>query len=228
MKDCISPFVFEFLEELKFNNNRDWFIANKSRWDAVRADFLDFVDGIIPEIYGMDKTVGMQSAKDCMYRIYRDIRFSPDKTPYKTHLAAYIASGGVKQHGRPGYYIHIQDGCSSIGGGIFMPSPELLYEIRSEIFYNTNAFKAIIGNPNFRKFYPELWNIESLKKAPKGFPADFPDIDLLKYKHYVSSAGFSNETATSAGFHDFIMERIKATYPLNKFIIDVMYGLQNK
>lgn len=229
MKDHISPFVYEYLNDLSANNNREWFMANKERYEAARADFLEFVEALIPEIYKIDPSIGMQKAQNCMYHIYRDLRFSPDKTPYKTHFAVYIATGGVKQHGRPGYYLHIQNGESAFGGGIFMPSPELLDAIRKEIYYNIDTFKGIIGSKEYKKYFPSiLWKIEMLKKAPKGFDPAFPDIDLLKYKHYVSEASIANDTATSDGFLKNLVAHVRATYPLNKFIQDVMFDLSEK
>lgn len=229
MKDHIQPFVYEYLNDLSQNNNREWFMANKDRYEAARADFLEFVEALIPEIYKIDPSIGMQKAQNCMYRIYRDLRFSPDKTPYKTHFAVYIATGGVKQHGRPGYYLHIQNGESAFGGGIFMPSPELLDAIRKEIYYNIDTFKSIIGSKEYKKYFPSiLWKIEMLKKAPKGFDPAFPDIDLLKYKHYVSEASIANDTATSEGFLRHVAELARITHPLNQFIQDVMFDLSQQ
>ena len=229
MKDHIQPFVYDFLNDLSLNNNRDWFMANKGRYEAARTDFLEFVEALLAEIYKIDPSIGVQKAQNCMYRIYRDLRFSPDKTPYKTHFAVYIATGGVKRHGLPGYYLHIQNGESSFGGGIYLPAPELLDAIRKEIYYNIDTFKGIIGDKNYLKHFPSiLWNIEKLKKAPQGFDPNFPDIDLLKHKHYVSVADFGNETATSDGFLQYIVKLVKATYPLNKFIQDVMFDMSIK
>ncbi len=222
MKNKISPFVYEFLDELSQHNNREWFMDNKKRWEVVKSDFLEFINFIIPELYQMDKTIGMQTSEKCMYRIYRDTRFSPDKTPYKTHIAVYIASGGVKQHGRPGYYLHIQNGQSGIGGGIYMPEPIVLDAIRKEIYYNIDTFKSILNAPEFKRYFPGLMQIDMLKRAPKGFPNDFADIDLLKYKHYATSHDFSNEIALSDHFHEYVMNVFHATYPLNKFILNAM------
>lgn len=222
MKDKISPFVFEFLNDLSHNNNREWFMDNKKRWQSVKEDFLEFVEDLMPELYNMDKTIGIQSAEKCMYRIYRDMRFSNDKTPYKTHVAVYIATGGIKRHGRPGYYFHIENGGSMAGGGIFMPEPNTLTAIRKEIFYNIDTFRNIIEADDFKKYFNELWQLDMLKQPPKGFPKDFEGIDLLKYRHYVSSCEFSDITATTDGFKKYVMDIFRTTYPLNKFIIDSM------
>ena len=222
MKDKISPFVFEFLNDLSHNNNREWFMDNKKRWQSVKEDFLEFVEDLMPELYDMDKTIGIQSAEKCMYRIYRDMRFSNDKTPYKTHIAVYIATGGIKRHGRPGYYFHIENGGSMAGGGIFMPEPNTLTAIRKEILYNIDAFREIIEADDFKKYFNELWQLDMLKQPPKGFPKDFEGIDLLKYRHYVSSCEFSDITATTDGFKKYVMDIFRTTYPLNKFIIDSM------
>ena len=150
------------------------------------------------------------------------MRFSNDKTPYKTHVAVYIATGGIKRHGRPGYYFHIENGGSMAGGGIFMPEPNTLTAIRKEIFYNIDTFRNIIEADDFKKYFNELWQLDMLKQPPKGFPKDFEGIDLLKYRHYVSSCEFSDITATTDGFKKYVMDIFRATYPLNKFIIDSM------
>lgn len=222
MKDKISPFVFEFLNDLSYNNNREWFMDNKKRWQSVKEDFLEFVDGIIPDLYKIDPSIGMQTADKCMYRIYRDLRFSTDKTPYKTHLAVYIATGGVKRHGKPGYYLHIQNNNSSLGGGIYMPQPNVLELIRKEIFYNVDVFEEIMKSKEYSAYFDGLWQIDMLKQAPKGFPKDFEAIDYLKYKHYASMHNFSDEVATDDNFRNYVLEGFKATYRLNKFIIDAM------
>lgn len=222
MKNKISAFVFEYLDELSKNNNREWFHDNKKRWEAAKEDFLEFLEGLMPELYAMDKTIGLQQPEKCMYRIYRDIRFSPDKTPYKTHIAAYIATGGVKRHGRPGYYLHIENGESMAGGGIFMPEPHTLTAIRKEIYYNLDSFESIVNNGEFQSYFPELWKIDMLKLPPKGFSKDFAGVEWLKYKHYVTSCNFSNTEALSDDFHNTVMKTFRATYPLNKFIIDAM------
>ena len=110
-----------------------------------------------------------------------------------------------------------------------MPSPELLDAIRKEIYYNIDTFKGIIGSKEYKKYFPSiLWKIEMLKKAPKGFDPAFPDIDLLKYKHYVSEASIANDTATSDGFLKNLVAHVRATYPLNKFIQDVMFDLSQQ
>ena len=225
----MHPDTLPFFIELERNNNREWFQANKARWDAIREEFTALTAQVIDALSPLDPTIGHPDPKRCVYRIYRDLRFSPDKTPYKTHFAVYIASGGVKQHGRPGYYLHIQNGESSFGGGIYLPAPELLDAIRKEIYYNIDSFKGIIGSKEYVKNFPSiLWNIEKLKKAPQGFDPNFPDIDLLKHKHYVSVSDFGNETATADGFLQYIVKLVKATYPLNKFIQDVMFDLSMK
>lgn len=222
MKNKISPFVLDFLHDLSENNNREWFNDNKSRWQTAKADFLEFVENLMPGLYRMDNSIGIQSAEKCMYRIHRDIRFSPDKTPYKVHLAAYIATGGVKRHGRPGYYIHIENNNSGCGGGIFMPETDTLTAIRKEIYYNIDIFKSIIDSNDFKKYYPQLWQIDMLKQAPKGFPKDFKGVEWLKYKHYVTMCDFTNTDVLSNDFGSRVMDAFRATYPLNKFIIDAM------
>ena len=131
-----------------------------------------------------DEEVKNLKAKDCVYRIYRDIRFSPDKRPYKDHFAAYICGWRGRNSGRCGYYIHLQPGCCMLGGGCYCPEPALLKRIRQDIYENIEEFTSIIREPEFIAEFPELDTDDKLKKVPAPFPADFPEADLLKHKHY--------------------------------------------
>ena len=220
--NTISKDTFSFLSDLNENNNREWFLENKPRWESVKAGFLSFVDVLMPEIYKIDPSVGVQTAAKCMYRLHRDTRFSKDKTPYKTHIAVFIASGGVKQHGKPGYYLHLGIDECVLGGGVFMPTPENLDKIRKEIYYNIDQFKSILNDKSFRKYYNGLWDIEKLKMAPKNFPKDFPDIDLLKYKHYSINHDFEAGKAFEDGFGEYVLEGIRNVAVFNQFMNEAL------
>lgn len=215
----INRETFTFLNELKVNNNREWFNDNKKRFQKIRDDFEKFVDELIPKIAKFDSTIGAPKASSCIYRIYRDTRFSPDKTPYKTHIAAFFATGGNKQLGKTGYYLHLEPGECILGGGIYMPSSEDLKLIRSEIYYNIDEFKKIINDKNFVKYYTNIYDDgQKLKTAPKGFPKDFADIDLLKFKSYTSLHIFNEKMAFDDNFADYIIKVFETTTPLNNFV----------
>ena len=132
--------IFRFLTDLRDNNNREWFQANKERYLKAKEVFESFIDNLIPEIRKFDSSIDLITSGDCMFRIYKDIRFSKDKTPYKTNIVAYIARGG-KSSPYAGYYVHAEPGQSMLAGGIYMPQPEALKRLREEIYYNVDEFK---------------------------------------------------------------------------------------
>ncbi|MBO4752749.1 MAG: DUF2461 domain-containing protein [Bacteroidales bacterium] len=226
----LNPDTLPFFDELLVNNNREWFNANKERWLAIRSDFEVFTQALIDEMVKLDPSLGNLTAKKCMYRIYRDVRFSMDKRPYKTHIACFLPTGGKKNMGVPGYYLQLGQedyglhGNCSLGGGIFMPSPEALYAIRQEIFYNIDEFKAIMAEKNYKRFFgSEFFTVKKLSRVPKGFPADWPDADLLKYKDYCTSYAMPSKYITSDELLDRVLEVFRASVPLNKFIQRAMY-----
>lgn len=177
--------IFRFLKELSVNNNREWFQQNKHTCEEVRSEFEKLVASVISTISLFDESIRTVEVKDTTYRIYRDTRFSPDKTPYKTHLGAYINAKGKKsQH--CGYYIHIEPGNCLLAGGSICPPPKLLKEIRQAIYDNIDEYRSIIEDPAFKKYFPVIGE-RFLKTPPKGFPKDFEYIDYLKCKEYTCS-----------------------------------------
>lgn len=205
-----------FLGELKKNNNREWFQANKKWYEQCRADFELFITLLISEIGKFDRSIGSLKASDCLFRIYRDIRFSPDKTPYKTNFGAYIARGGRKSE-FAGYYFHIEPGNYMLAGGIYMPSKEILKAIREEIFHNPEDILAIIHNKEFRKFFPAITG-EQLKTAPQGYPKDWEYIDLLKFKDYNLVRPFMVSDMKKKNFLEFVTETYQMMYPFNEYL----------
>jgi uncharacterized protein (TIGR02453 family) len=145
------------------------------------------------------------------------VRFSKDKSPYKTNYGAFIANGGRKSK-YAGYYIHLEDGKSMIGGGIYMPATEVVKKVRNEIYYNVDEFKALLSDSNFLKYFSGLEDFDKLKRPPKDFPADFEHIDLLKYKSYAVMHSLTNEIVTRVNFIEYILEVLNAMKPLNDFI----------
>src|SRR5512147_2634069 len=179
----ISKDLFRFLQQLKKNNDKTWFDENRETYLALKKEFEQFIDVVIAEIGRFDKDAGQKTAKSSIFRINRDVRFSNDKSPYKTNFGAFVAKGGRKGI-NGGYYIHVEPGQCFLAGGIYMPSAPMLKAIREEIYENIDEFREIIQAPAFVKHFGNRLGDDKLSSAPKGFPKDFPFIDLLKYKSY--------------------------------------------
>lgn len=208
--------TFQFLIDLKFNNNRPWFNANKDRYLVVKKDFDEFIETLIPLLKNQDQSIDVKSAKECVFRIYRDARFTKNKEPYKTSFGAYISKGGRKSS-FAGYYIHLEPDNSFIGGGIYNPSPKLLKNIRTQIFENTDEYKAILADKTLNADFSILEG-EKLKMAPKGFPKDFKDIDLLKNKHFIVSKKIENEAWFDLDLKVKITNSFKTQQSFNTFL----------
>ena len=178
----MSTKVLEFLSELKENNDREWFKANKQYYEEARAEFKSMVENFIPALAITNPLLANLEAKDTIFRIYRDVRFSKDKSPYKIAMGAYLAPGGRKSL-LAGYYLHIEPGNSFLAGGSHCPPGDQLKKIRSEILYNNPEFKAILNSSDFKKLFGEIVG-DRLKRPPVGFPKDFEDVELLKFKDY--------------------------------------------
>ena len=211
--------VIPFLTELNKNNNREWFTENKKWYQQSMDDFKAFIDDLIPHLAQIDSSLNGVSAKDCVYRIYRDVRFSKDKTPYKIHFGANISSGGRKSK-QAGFYLHIEPAGTSItGGGIFMPEPPILKALRNEFYKVPEELIDILEDSKFKKHFKDgLWNKDKLKLAPKGFPKDFEHIDLLKNKSFVAVSELLNSEISSVKFIQKLIGIHKAMYPLNRLI----------
>jgi len=152
-----------------------------------------------------------------MFRIYRDIRFSNDKTPYKTHFSAFIANGGRKTR-MAGYYVHLQPDESFIAGGIYAPDPTVLESIRNSIYQHPEEIRRILDDKRFCELFPALSNEEKLKNPPKGYPKDFKEVELLKNKHFVTHRALDNEFFEKADVIGRLMELFKVQYPFNDFL----------
>ena len=215
----ITPKTIQFLSDLKHNNQRNWFKEHKQDYNIARNNFEEFADFLLENIQSFDDSLQNVSIKQCMFRIYRDIRFSPNKEPYKTHFGIYFAKKGGKSSDLAGYYFHLDSEESFFGGGIYMPPPEYLKKIRKEIYYQIDEFKEILDNPDFKKYYPEgIEEIEKLKRAPIGFPTEFPEMELLKNKHFFTSHYFDPQDTLNDYFMDFISSGFQAVKPLVDFI----------
>ena len=208
--------VLNFLSELKENNNKEWFDLNRDRYQECRKKVLFLTELIIHEAGKFDPEIGIQNPKDCLFRIFRDVRFSNDKTPYKTNMGSFIAKGGRKSVSA-GYYLHIQPGASFVGGGSYCPPADALKAFRTEIFDHPEEFKGLIDKESFKKVYPEMYD-DKLKTAPKGFPKDFPELDLLKYKSFAFTSTLSDSEMKSDVLVEKILGSMKELYPVNRFL----------
>ncbi len=208
--------VLTFLRELKKNNTREWFQVNKDWYQEAKIAFEDIVAETIKEISAFDNDIGLLSPKDCVFRIYRDVRFSKNKDPYKTHMGAAFCKGGRKS-GYAGYYIHVDPDASFSGGGIWQPEPVILKSIRYEILHFPGEFKKIIGEKSFYERFGQMSG-EKLKRPPKDFPKDFEDIELLKYKNYIVGNDIHQDKLTSDGFLPFIIDSFQIMSPFIGFL----------
>lgn len=208
--------VLEFLSQLKENNDRDWFAENKPHYESARHQVLDFVDHLIPEMVKIDDAYAGLNASDCLFRIYRDVRFSKDKSPYKTNFGAYLVPGGKKSN-RAGVYLQIAPGDSFLAGGSYAPPADILKKIRSEVYYNIDEFKKIISAKDFVKNFGELRG-SKLVRPPVGFPSDFPDIELLKFKDYFVLIKIDDEMITSPKLARHILSLTKIMKPFDDFL----------
>ncbi len=185
--------VLKFLKQLSSNNNKDWFEANKTFYLQAKEEFETHVDEIIKGIAKFDKRIQPSlTAKQCVFRIYKDVRFSKDKSPYKTNMGASINPGGKKSL-IAGYYLHCEPGKNFLAGGVYMPTPELLQAIRQEIDYNPKSLTKILNSTSFKKYFKGLDDEDKLKTSPKGFSADHPQIDLLRNRHFIASHNLSDK-----------------------------------
>jgi uncharacterized protein (TIGR02453 family) len=214
--------TLDFLSALKVNNDREWMHKNDKQFRAAQKDFEKFTGDLIREIRSLDPSIGMVVPKDCIFRIYRDVRFAKDKSPYKTNMGAYIAAGGRKSM-RAGYYFHVEPADSMLAGGLYMPPPDLLFRARQEIYYNLDEFNSIISEKQFVKYFGKLAG-EKTKLVPKGFDKDFAGIDLLKFKSYLVMHTLPDNMLSSEKLLGHCVEVFRAQLPFNNFLNRVVEG----
>lgn len=205
-----------FISDLKKNNHREWFQANRSRYEEARGEFLAFVGDLTGGIQAFDPSIGTIEPKSTVFRINRDIRFSHDKSPYKTNFGAFIVPGG-KKSGFAGYYFHLDPDGTFAGGGVYQPMPDILKKIRQEIYGNPEEFKEIIEGKEFREYFGDLYD-DRLKTPPKGFPKDFEHIDLLKYKSFTVMKQLDENLVTGEGLLAETLKAFRLMYPMNRYI----------
>lgn len=208
--------VLSFLKELSENNHRAWFEEHKATYLRVKNKTEELAASLINALGKVDPDIAPLTVKDCTYRIYKDVRFSKDKTPYKTHIGIYFVRGGKKSK-YAGYYLHMEPDNCFLSGGVYMPMPEDLKKIRQEIYYHTEDFKKILNQKRFKEIYGELTIDNKLKMPPKDFPKDFPDIDLLKYKDYFVIHPVSADMLDAPDFVNYAVKTWDVLKPFNRF-----------
>jgi uncharacterized protein (TIGR02453 family) len=215
--------LLSFLRELEQHNDKEWFEAHKPRYKALQDEFKRFVADLIEEISGFDKTLVGLEPKKAVFRIYRDVRFSKNKHPYKTNFGASLAENGRKMT-KAGYYIHIQpSGQTMVGGGLYMPGPEELKRIRTAIDQDATPLREVLAEKSFQDFFGALRDIDPVKTAPRGFSKDHPDIDLIRQKSFVGMHTFQDkELDDAAAFHGKIIKGAKILKPLNDYLNEVI------
>lgn len=213
--------LFDFLKELKLNNNKDWFDLNRKRYEVIRANFIDSVQELINEIAKFDKSVTNIDAKKSIFRINRDIRFSKDKSPYKTNFGAYI-NGHGKKTAHAGYYIHFEPEASFIAGGMWQPEPIVLNKIRQEIDYNHKDFLKIVESKKVIDSFGGLQKTDTLKTMPKGYEPDLKYSEYLRLKSFVLVKNFTQKEMLQKDFIRNISSDYKLILPLNNFLNRVL------
>lgn len=214
MSTQIPSSTFEFLRQLEANNNRDWFNENKSWYQAEHAAAIQFVDAVLLEMKGHD-LLQTESGKKSLMRIYRDVRFSKDKSPYKPRFAGGFTR--VKPQLRGGYFFAFKPGETVVGGGFYGPNPDDLKLLRSQIDSDDESLRKVLNSIPFKSTFGELRG-DKVKTAPKGFDKEHPAIDLLRYKSMYAFRNFSDEDVLSP---EFFNEMIKTFLAIRPFF-DVM------
>lgn len=200
---------FKFLSDLKKNNNRDWFNAHKNEYLKQHQQIIEFANAVLSETNKHDN-IETPTGKKSLFRIYRDVRFGKDKSPYKTHWA-----GGLKRATkqlRGGYYFHIEEGNTMVGGGFWAPNKDDLLRFREDIAMDATPLRKIINSKSFKDTFGTL-DGEQLKTCPKGFDKEHPDVDLLRYKQYIISKKFTDEEALSPDFAKQVSDTFKKMRP---------------
>lgn len=212
--------TFKFLKDLKKNNNKPWFDKNRKVYEAAKADFISFIQAVIDQHGKKDASIKNLLAKDCLFRINRDVRFAKDKSPYKTNMGASINKGGRKAENSAGYYFHLEPGGVFTGGGIWMPMPDELKKVRQEIDYNFTDFKKIIAAKKFKTVYGELSSNPEYKlsRVPKGYDPENPAAEFLKLKSYIAMIKISDADLTSKDLVKKTVAAFQALQPLIEFI----------
>lgn len=215
----INKSTLYFLSDLKLNNDRDWFSANRKRYDEARSNFETFVQAVLDEIVIFDPIYKGLEAKSCVFRINRDTRFSHDKSVYKTNFGAFMVRGGKKNGDKyPGYYLHIEPGASFVAGGAYIPPSPWLSAIREKISENGDELMEIVKSRDYKKYFSGLEG-EKLKVPPRGYMKDNLHIELIKMKSFLAERNYSDNEVVAAEFFNTVTGAFRGMKPLIDFLI---------
>lgn len=213
--------ILSFLTDLNRNNNREWFNENKGRYQEALDQFRELAASMISGISSFDPSLDGLDAKQSVFRIYKDVRFSKDKSPYKTHFGCWMTKGGRKSTDA-GYYFHLEPGKSFAAAGVWMPPAEQLKLIREEILYKPEAYLDIVNKLEAQKIYERGGMEDMLKKGPAGFPKDFAHIDELKYKHHIFSRNYKDAELKGKDLTSLVTSDYRGLYPLVSYLNHAM------
>lgn len=216
MSTAVNPKTLNFLSQLEINNNREWFNENKNLYLQAKENFENIVNEIISQVADFDKSIERQEAKNCIFRIYKDTRFSKDKTPYKTNIGASLVEKGPKTLNQAGYYIHLEPGKSFLAGGVYITEPKNLKTIRERISSDGESFLKILNKKSFKDIL-ELQGTK-LVKVPQGFDKEDPMEYYLKFKQFTVFHTLSDEEVLSKNFVQNTVKVLKEIYPFNQFL----------
>lgn len=212
----ISKETLNFLSDLQLNNNRDWFTENKELYTNAQQNMISFIENLMAEMGSFDEDILKTDAKKTLFRIYRDVRFSKDKSPYKTNMGASLGMGKGSQ--KAGYYLHVEPGKSFLASGIYMPESSALKTIRKEISLYAEDFLKIVNDKNFKKLFKELDQEDQLKKIPQGFEKDDPMAEFLKLKNFIIVYALKDEDLTKKDAAKKFADIFETAKPLNDFL----------
>jgi len=226
MKKNIDKSTLQFISEMQQNNNREWFGENKKRFEAARQDFIQFLESLFAGASAFEPLALQNQAKDALFRIYRDVRFSTNKDPYKDHFGAYLAEGGRKSI-YPGYYIHLCPANQSfISCGLWMPPAEFLKAVRQEIDYNLAEFEQLINAPAFKAYFTEIGG-DKLKTTPKGYEASNPAMPYLRHKSWMVMHPLSDKLLTSDNVYEECLQAMQLAKPFKEFLMRPLQEISN-
>ncbi len=206
-----------FLRSLAQNNNREWFNENKKSYQESLEVFVGFASRMLTGISRFDPSLGDLVPRDTIFRIYKDVRFSRDKSPYKTHFGCWMARGGRKSTDA-GYYFHLEPGGSFMAAGVHSPPREQLNLIRQEIVFNPGAYLEVMNDPAITGRFERAGRDDMLKKGPLGFPKDFEYMEELKYKHYIFSRNYKDQEIPGKDFHQGVVADFEVLFPLVSYL----------
>lgn len=216
MSATLSSKTFDFLKKLSQNNNREWFTENKNLYTESQENVVGFLEDLIKEMGEFDEELLKIDAKKSLFRIYKDTRFSKDKSPYKTNFGASLGMGKGSQKG--GYYLHLEPNKSFLAGGIYMPESSVLKEVRKEISLYGEDFLKILNQKDFKKHFPELDQDDKLKKVPQGFEKEDPMAEYLKLKSFIVVYNLKDDEVLDKNAVKNLAKVFRLMKPLNDFL----------